>query len=178
MRIISGKYKGKKLYHPIETLLRPTKERAKEALFSALSHRMEWEGLSVLDLCCGTGQLGLEALSRGARHATFIDRNIAFVRHNLTQLTVPKEAYDWRQQNIFSLREALGYDIVFFDPPYEDEKLYQHVWSIPKRGLWCIELPTGYAHGREPLLWQGTYGHSQFVVWDADETRSMQERES
>lgn len=73
MRIISGKYKGKPLKELKFDHIRPTADKVKQALFTKL--QFEIEGARVLDLFCGTGSLGIEALSRGAREVIFIDRN-------------------------------------------------------------------------------------------------------
>ncbi|MGB1087577.1 MAG: RsmD family RNA methyltransferase, partial [Alphaproteobacteria bacterium] len=73
MRIIAGKYGGRRLHVPKDQKVRPTTDRVREALFSALATRLDFEETHVLDAFAGTGALGLEALSRGARTATFMD---------------------------------------------------------------------------------------------------------
>ncbi len=92
MRIVGGKHRGRTLRTLAGTGLRPTSERAREAVFNILGHGIEWDGLkeaSVIDIFAGTGAYGLEALSRGAAHATFIDIDanaMELVRENASAL--------------------------------------------------------------------------------------------
>ena len=120
MRIITGKARGAKLLTLEGDTTRPTSERAKEAVFSML--QFEIEGRSVLDLFGGSGQLALEALSRGAKNAVIADSSkaaIAIINKNIekTRLTDCRVLFsDWKE----SLRRLKGekFDIVFLDPPY------------------------------------------------------------
>lgn len=122
MRIITGSAKGKKLLSLEGDATRPTSERIKEAIFSSI--QFDVEGRRVLDLFAGSGQMGLEALSRGAARATFIDLSreaMDIVKQN-AKITGFFEAShflvsDWRNY----IRKASGreqYDLVFVDPPY------------------------------------------------------------
>jgi 16S rRNA (guanine966-N2)-methyltransferase len=123
MRVIAGAYGGRRLAAPKGAATRPTSDRVREALFSLLG---PLDGARVLDLYAGSGALGIEALSRGARHATFADSAPAAARAieaNLTALQVPSEACELRRQDARAvLRSARGarreYDLVFLDPPY------------------------------------------------------------
>ena len=84
MRVIAGRWKGRRLKSPADTEVRPTTDRVKEALFNILGSDVE--GCLFLDLCCGAGGLGIEALSRGAAAAVFVDqsgKSLALVRENL-----------------------------------------------------------------------------------------------
>ncbi|MEE8306535.1 MAG: RsmD family RNA methyltransferase, partial [Gammaproteobacteria bacterium] len=76
MRIVGGIYRGRKLSTPTDNTVRPTADRVREAIFNILAHNVPPlpGGATVLDLFCGTGAFGLEALSRGARHVTFVDK--------------------------------------------------------------------------------------------------------
>lgn len=123
MRIITGSAKGTRLFTPEGAdTTRPTPERAKEAMFSML--QFDIEGRAVLDLFSGTGQLGLEALSRGAARAMFVDSDanaIALVKKNAMKTKLfDKSSFlisDYRSY----LRKAAGkdaFDIVIIDPPY------------------------------------------------------------
>ncbi len=121
MRIITGKARGVKLLTLEGDATRPTSERAKEAVFSML--QFEMEGRNVLDLFGGSGQLGLEALSRGAKSATIADsakNAVAIIKKNAekTRLTDGCKIMqsDWKE----TLRRTRGekFDIVFLDPPY------------------------------------------------------------
>lgn len=122
MRIITGKAKGIKL----ETLkgdnTRPTSERAKEAVFSAL--QFDIEGREILDLYAGSGQMGLEAVSRGAKSATFVDKAkdaAAIINKNIEKTRLQDSCRVYCSDVSDYIRTAKGrrkFDIVFIDPPY------------------------------------------------------------
>lgn len=120
MRVITGTAKGTKLQTPEGQTTRPTSERAKEALFSMI--QFEIEGRRVLDLFAGSGQLGIEALSRGALSATFIDSSkaaIQAVRANLKKAEFDNAVVYAGDALAFLRGGATGkYDLVFLDPPY------------------------------------------------------------
>lgn len=123
MRIVAGRYGGRRIAAPRGTETRPTSDRVREALFALLGPVDE---LAVLDLFAGSGALGIEALSRGARHTTFVDSApaaIAVVRANLDALGIADaDATVQRQDARAFLRGARAarheYDLVFLDPPY------------------------------------------------------------
>lgn len=125
MRIITGSAKGKKLVSLEGEATRPTSERIKEAVFSSI--QFDVEGRRVLDLFAGSGQMGLEALSRGAAKATFIDSSreaMEIVKQNVKITGFSDLCHylvsDWRNY----IRKASGreqYDLVFVDPPYAME---------------------------------------------------------
>ena len=125
IRIITGSAKGKKLLSPEGESTRPTSDRIKGAMFSAI--QFDLEDRRVLDLFAGTGQLGLEALSRGAESCTFVemDRDVMEIIKKNAKSTGFFEACryavsDWRN----FIRKAAGrdvYDLVFIDPPYAME---------------------------------------------------------
>ncbi len=121
MRVVAGIYGGRKLTAPAGSETRPTSDRVREALFSVLGPSIQ--GARVLDLFAGSGALGIEALSRGAAHAVFVDRShkaIQAVRANLTALGIEAEVRPIEARA--ALRAASGrceaYDLVFLDPPY------------------------------------------------------------
>src|SRR5438034_7095789 len=92
MRIIAGKYRGRKLKSPPSLNTRPTSDRLRETLFNVIAPRIE--GARFLDLCAGSGAVGIEALSRGAAHVTFVDRSrkmCALIEANLDLCRVAKE---------------------------------------------------------------------------------------
>jgi len=123
VRIVAGRYGGRRLEAPKGSLTRPTADRVREALFSALGPLY---GEHVLDLFAGSGALGLEALSRGADHVTFVERDrraLEVLRRNLTTLGVPPAHVAVRPgEALAALRTARArgdhYDLVFLDPPY------------------------------------------------------------
>lgn len=120
MRIITGKARGAKLLTLEGDNTRPTSERAKEAVFSMLA--FDIEGREVLDLYAGSGQMGLEALSRGAVRATFIDNSAAaidVIKKNIIKTKLIDGAICLKSDVNDYLKRAKGkYDIVFIDPPY------------------------------------------------------------
>ncbi len=120
MRIIAGAWRGRTLLAPAGLATRPTSDRAREALFSMLQSRLgSFEGLQVADLFAGTGALGLEALSRGASHCTFVEADPAArdaLKRNTAALGAAERA-DIRAQD--ATRVAGGpWHLVFLDPPY------------------------------------------------------------
>ncbi|MEL6914564.1 MAG: 16S rRNA (guanine(966)-N(2))-methyltransferase RsmD [Pseudomonadota bacterium] len=125
MRIIAGRFRG----HPLVGLgrgdpgahLRPTSDRVREALFSMVGARMELEGLRVLDLFAGTGALGLEALSRGAAHVTFVERGRVgqtLIQANIAKLGVATETALLALDAARLPPARAPADLVFLDPPY------------------------------------------------------------
>jgi 16S rRNA (guanine966-N2)-methyltransferase len=123
MRVIAGRMGGRRLKAPRGKVTRPTSDRVREALFGLLG---EVRGAVVLDLFAGTGGLGIEALSRGAERAVFVERDGGAVRAlqaNLATLELaPAEAEVRQFDALAALRTARGrketYDLVFIDPPY------------------------------------------------------------
>ncbi len=121
MRVIAGKYKGKKLFSPQGNDVRPTTDRIKETVFNILTSKSDFEGATVLDLFSGSGALGIEALSRGATTAVFVDKSrdsIELTKLNLAHVGAEAEVYfaDFR----VALRKLSGrqFDFIFLDPPY------------------------------------------------------------
>ncbi|HYJ90108.1 MAG TPA: 16S rRNA (guanine(966)-N(2))-methyltransferase RsmD, partial [Pyrinomonadaceae bacterium] len=126
MRVISGHYRGRILRSPADRKTRPTSDRLRETLFNILAPSINDE-TRLLDLCAGTGAVGIEALSRGAAFVTFIDRSrraCALIEENLDALQIPENRTEiiCLPAETFSGREhARNWDIAFFDPPYDSE---------------------------------------------------------
>jgi 16S rRNA (guanine966-N2)-methyltransferase len=121
MRVIAGRWGGRRLQAPPGAATRPTSDRVREALFSVLGARVD--GARVLDLFAGSGALGLEALSRGAAEATFVDSApaaIRAIRANLEALGGEAEVRRADARRFLGSASAAGrhYDLVFLDPPY------------------------------------------------------------
>ena len=124
MRVISGKYRGRRLQGPSGLELRPTGDRLKESLFNILGRHIV--DAVVLDAFGGTGAIGIEGLSRGAREAVFIENAVAgyrLIKKNL-ELCGIEAGYRILQQDVFAAlrllsRQGFRADIVFFDPPYD-----------------------------------------------------------
>lgn len=124
MHIISGKYKGRSLKFPKTQKLRPISQKVKESLFNILGANVI--DSIFLDLFSGTGQVGIEALSRGAKLAYFVDLNIKFIKQNLRELKITDGAVVVRNNVLDFIMKSTPrkFDIAFVAPPYEDEDLY------------------------------------------------------
>lgn len=122
MRIIAGAWRGRPLMAPEGHGTRPTSDRAREGLFSMLQSRLgSFEGLRVADLFAGTGALGLEALSRGAEHCTFVENDrgaIAILKRNVERLGAADRATIRAQGIEHASPPAQPCDLVLMDPPY------------------------------------------------------------
>jgi 16S rRNA (guanine(966)-N(2))-methyltransferase RsmD len=133
MRVIAGTYRGKKLAAPTGTTTRPTSDRVKEALFSILASRIDFAGIRVIDICAGTGSLGIEALSRGAESCCFIecDKSVKQILDKNLQVTGSLEQSQVLNMDAVKALDLISgqtkyFDLVFFDPPYASE-LYKIV---------------------------------------------------
>lgn len=153
MRIVAGRLKGRTIAAPEGRDVRPTSDRVRESLFNILEHR-DWgtggrspvPGARVLDAFCGTGALGLEALSRGAAHSTFLDNArlaLAVCRDNVRKLGETANADVLQGDALNPVRPRAPYDLVFLDPPYGQdlvpralEALAAEGWIAP--GAICI----------------------------------------
>ena len=122
MRVVAGEFRGRRLQAPRGRSTRPTADRVREALFSMLG---DVSGARVLDLYAGSGALGIEALSRGAASAVFVERDaaaVAAIRRNLE--AVGAGAADVRRQDVLRFLAAAKdrFDLVFADPPYDSAR--------------------------------------------------------
>ena len=178
LRIIAGEWRGRKLEAPAGDTTRPTADRTRETLFSMLVSRLgSFEGLQVLDLFAGSGALGLEALSRGARIATFVDqdkRALELARQNVTHCGANNAAFFVQADatRLPTAREAAS--LVLFDPPYDAPILPQAFASL-KAGGWldagtlliCEQAhytPAAAIDGAE-IIDERSYGKAKIVVY-------------
>ena len=129
MRIIAGKLRRKKIEYE-KAGLRPTKGRVREALFNIL--QPDIEGASFLDLCCGSGSIGLEALSRGAKHVFFVDTDTAMIKKNSVDLSdaLKEHIHIVSRSYEMALDLIKEQNIVFFDPPWELKESYRQVFDV------------------------------------------------
>lgn len=126
MRIVAGRFKGKSLDAPKGLNTRPTTDRVREALFNVLTHgapQVAFDGARVLDLFAGSGALGLEAVSRGARYCLFIEDDAGArgtIRRNVESLGLTGASKIWRRDaaRLGSVGTMSPFDLVFCDPPY------------------------------------------------------------
>lgn len=125
MRIIAGKYRGHQLVAFKADHIRPTTDRVKETLFNKL--QFDIADSNVVDLFCGTGNLGIEAISRDAKFCTFVENNpksLMIARQNLDKLKVPVEAYKIVNMEVIAYLksyEGESFDIIFADPPFTEK---------------------------------------------------------
>ena len=156
MRVIAGKAKGVSLKTPEGTATRPTIDRVKEALFSII--QFDLPGTKVLDLFGGTGQLGIEALSRGAKSAVFVDARedaCRLIRENLARCKMYSDAKVVRSDYLDFLKHTKEkFDIILLDPPYAEVflenslKMITEIDILQCHGIIVTERPLG-----KELLW-------------------------
>lgn len=148
LHIITGEFKGRKLAFPKDNPgVRPTSSRTRHAIFNILNSYMDLHNITVLDLFSGSGALGLEALSRGAAHVTFVDLNPTFVIQNVTALKVEGRTTILRQDGT-AARIPNTVDLILADPPYSkgfaakllaEPERYGHsgsVWMMETEAEW------------------------------------------
>ncbi|MGN1059789.1 MAG: 16S rRNA (guanine(966)-N(2))-methyltransferase RsmD [Clostridia bacterium] len=137
MRVISGSARGSKLLCPDGLSVRPTHDRVKEAVFSMLGTKVM--DAAVLDLFAGTGALGIEALSRGAAQAVFVDvsaHSLAAVESNLKKTRLAERATLLKSDYLTYLTDTGSrFDLIFLDPPYREGYLAPALSKIAERGL-------------------------------------------
>lgn len=142
MRIVGGEFRGRALATPRSNLIRPTTDRAREALFNILAHRYadKLEGARVLDLFAGTGALGFEALSRGAASCLFIEEGTegrGLIRDNVEAFGLQGRTKIFRRDatNLGEAGTIQPFDLVFADPPY-GKGLGEKALSSAQAGGW------------------------------------------
>jgi 16S rRNA (guanine966-N2)-methyltransferase len=130
VRIISGKYKGRRIFPPKGLPVRPTTDMSKEALFNVLNNHFSFEGLKILDLFAGTGNISFEFASRGSTPITSVDADFGCVKF-IKQVAAE---YDFNiaatKSDVFQFleRNKATYDIIFADPPYAlDQKTFDKI---------------------------------------------------
>jgi 16S rRNA (guanine966-N2)-methyltransferase len=157
MRVIGGERKGRRLLVPKGQAVRPTAARVKESLFNILPH--DFTGMRVLDLFAGTGNLSIEALSRGAQHAVLVDRSArsaAAIRENLRRLGLTARAEVWaapvtRALKSLAKRGAI-FDMIFLDPPY-DQGMVEPSLNVLAQGTLLSDAGTVVAeHSRRDAV--------------------------
>jgi len=169
MRVISGKYGGRRLKGPKGMDLRPTGDRLKETLFNILKPRIS--GAVVLDIFSGTGAIGIEALSRGAGSVVFIDRDPSankLIKLNLETCGVEEKFSIIREDAFTALRslarQGFGADIIFFDPPY-DWNPYPDLLKLAfKPALISADACVVIEHRRNAVLPESGEGYLRYRV--------------
>jgi 16S rRNA (guanine966-N2)-methyltransferase len=173
LRVVAGELGGRRLHSPPRrsAAVRPASDRVREALFSILG---DVEGAQALDLFCGTGALGIEALSRGAARATLVDTHTALVRKNVAELGVGGQCEIVRADaRAFLRRGRRKFDLVFCDPPYRlADRLEGDLDElIPQRlapgGRLIVEGATRRPPGLSlPVVTERRYGDTLVTVYE------------
>jgi 16S rRNA (guanine966-N2)-methyltransferase len=181
MRIVAGRFKGHGLATPKDQTTRPTSDRVRESLFNILEHGVEdfeLESARVLDLFAGTGALGLEAISRGAKYCLFIENSAAargIIRTNVEEFHLTGITKIWRRDatTLGPAGNIEAFDLVFADPPYKQglgeralREAHDNGWIKPG-GIAVIEehndtvlaIPEGFEE-----LDKRSYGDTQIVI--------------
>lgn len=139
MRIISGYLGGRVIKVPDSKLIRPTTDRVRETLFNILNNKIDFEGITVLDLYAGSGSLGFEALSRGAAEIHFVEKNFVIynnLMNNIKSLGVEKECRIFKTDVVrFTANAYHKYDLILADPPFFKDDIHSAVINILKNNL-------------------------------------------
>lgn len=157
MRVITGIYKGRRLKTLEGSAVRPTSDRMRETLFNILAPRIE--GARFLDLCAGSGAIGIEALSRGAGQVTFVESS----RKSSTVISENLRHCEIRNGYTFIARDALmalkylaqekqQFDLIYFDPPYDSELYSPVLWQIARGNLLTEDGILIVEHRRQLVL--------------------------
>ncbi len=138
MRVIGGRYRGHQLVNFKAEHIRPTTDRVKETIFNMLMNEIE-ESV-VLDLFAGTGNLGIEALSRGAKEVTFVENNsksLNIIQKNLDKLKIDRGYHTVSQEvQRFLQRSDKSFDIIFADPPFTKKMAHGVMERVSKSRVW------------------------------------------
>jgi len=176
MRIISGKYKGRRFDPPKSFKVRPTTDFAKENLFNVLNNTVDWEDTIALDLFGGTGGISFELVSRGCPQVTCVEKNFnhaSFVEKTKEELKIKSELL-LLKMDVFSYLERCReqFDLIFADPPY-DMKNFLDVPRIvfekdliKPGGIFILEHPKDYDFSGLPLFEEKrVYGSVNFSIF-------------
>ncbi len=172
VKIIAGTARNMDIEMPASA--RPTLSRVKEGMFSSIHFDLLDGDVCCLDLCAGSGALGMEALSRGAKHCVFVENNreaCRIIKNNLRITDFEEKAEVLQIDAKYFLEQERfkdSFDIIFFDPPYEEKKLYDLTEQLPKimktGGKILIESTSGFCKEIEELTLHKTYRYGSVVV--------------
>jgi 16S rRNA (guanine966-N2)-methyltransferase len=156
MRIIAGDFRGRLLETVHDLSVRPTTDRAKQTIFDILTNRTVFDDLEVLDLFAGSGSLGLEAISRGVRSVTFIDKSrksLEVLEKNIASLGCKSQCSLYQADVFWYLKNnRRAYDLVFVDPPYKLENIGQLPNAVYDSGAVRNGSHIVMEHSRESII--------------------------
>ncbi len=141
MRIISGKFRGKKIFFTNSTITRPLRDFVKENIFNILSHwkndKIKFSELNILDLYSGIGSFGLECISRDVKKVVFIEKDktaFSILKKNINLLNITKKAHllNLDVKNFINEKYETKFDLIFFDPPYRDNSFIEIIELLKK----------------------------------------------
>ena len=183
MRIVSGKYRGRKLRPPAKLPVRPTTDFAKEALFNVLNNLIDFESVNVLDLFTGTGSISFEFLSRGCPSVTAVDQNprcIDFINKASREFGI--DNLRTVRSNVFQIlrHPTASFDLIFADPPYDladpgiIPELVFNSSILQKDGLFILEHSATWNFDQHPHFSQKrTYGSVNFTFFTSSKENTQ-----
>jgi 16S rRNA (guanine(966)-N(2))-methyltransferase RsmD len=152
LKIITGEFRARKIKTPDiadeKSPVRPTKGLVRQAMFNILFARTDFTDIEVLDLFSGSGCAGLECISRGTPHVTFVETRPEYVKENIADFKLEVGRYTVLAQDALKVHPAVKADVIFADPPYGQElihKLLERKDELGKPGtLWMLEFERGF----------------------------------
>jgi 16S rRNA (guanine(966)-N(2))-methyltransferase RsmD len=186
MRIISGIYSGRTLQSKVPDGTRPTTDMAREALFNALHHLIDFEGITMLDLYAGTGAIGIEALSRGAGLVQFVEsgfKQYSIIKENVNSLGIESSKYKIiKMRTLDYLKKYSGemqFDMIFADPPYAINEYNDILFIVLQKnmlkddGILIFEMEKGkniIIPQEYVLIKEKSYGISKYIYIKLNKT--------
>jgi 16S rRNA (guanine966-N2)-methyltransferase len=182
MRIISGYLSSRVIKDKIPSGIRPTKDSVKESVFNILNNLLDFNGISVADVCAGTGSLGFEAISRGAGKCHFVDiqkNAIDYIKNVSAKFDINESIIELRKDDAISYLKNCNekFDLIFFDPPYKSElyaklsKLLETKNILNDKGIIVIEM-TAFGYFKIPtsikVLKEKINGDTKIIIAVAD----------
>lgn len=190
MRVISGKYGGRSIKGKMPAGVRPTTDKSRESLFSTLDNYIYFEDKRILDCYAGSGLVGIEFLSRGASHCTFVEKNfkpITVIKQFISDLNLDKSLYSIVKSDVIAYLSNTDeqYNIIFTDAPYNlltgnkiisivaERKLLPHegFLIIETENTEEIEIPDSFI-----LVKQRTFGISKLTILEFNEKKAQTEK--
>lgn len=174
--ILAGELRGRRIILPVGEHVRPSRKEVVEAGFNILGSRVHWPDVHFLDVCCGSGQWGLEALSRGAMQVTLLDAETTVAQENVAALdvadqvtVVTKGVQEAVSSSVSSPLNDRKASVVFVDPPYEGD-MYEMILNQQDWGhtgtLWLVEAPAKTAPPAVAgLTLAKTYRYGKSALW-------------